>query len=109
MDGSQWARRPHLGRHDRRVESREGCAGEAIIDVLAPHPRRGISVRVVDVGGGGLKLIAPLFLTPGSILRIHLTEAVIQAETRYCSCEAGEYHVGVSVEEISAAKPDQAC
>jgi hypothetical protein len=103
MDRSQWCRRPHFGRQDRRAESRDDCAGSAVIDVLAPQIRRAISVKVVDVGGGGLKLIAPCFLTPGAILRIRLTEAVVQAEVKYCSCEAREYHVGVAVEEINTS------
>ena len=102
MDGSQWSRRPHFGRHDRRDESRDSCEGAAIVDVLAPHPRRAVSVKVIDVGSGGLRFVVPFFLTPGSILRMYLTEAVVQAEVKYCSCEGSEYHVGVAVEEIRA-------
>lgn len=102
MKASQWTRRPHFGRQDRRSEARDDCAGSAVVDVLAPQPRRAVPVDVIDVGGGGLKLKVPLFITPGSILRLHLTDAVAQAEVKYCSCEGAEFHVGVRIEEISS-------
>jgi PilZ domain len=102
MDASLWSRRPHLGLHNRRNESREHCTGDVVIDILAPHPRRGVSAKVADVGDGGLKLKVPFFLTPGSILRLHLTHAVAQAEVKYCSCESAGFHVGVAVEEVSS-------
>src|SRR5215472_9255522 len=91
MNGSQWSRRHHFGRSDRRAEPRDACAGVAIVDILAPHPRPAVSAKVVDVGGGGLKLVLPFFVTLGSIVRMHLTKAVAQAETKYCTCGAGEY------------------
>ncbi|HUA84201.1 MAG TPA: hypothetical protein VMB85_10110 [Bryobacteraceae bacterium] len=107
MNNSQWSRRPHYGCRERRAESRDRCQGAVILDVLAPHPRRAVSADVVDVGSGGLRLTVPFFVTPGSILRIHLSEAVVQAEVKYCSCEARKYHVGVGVEEICGGAAPQ--
>ena len=98
---SLWPRKAHVG-PDRRGDSRTLCAGEALIDVLAPHPRSSVEARVRDVGTSGLMLILPFPLPPGAIIRIRMTDAVADAEVRYCTRQGSEYHVGVKVEEIVA-------
>ena len=47
-----------------------------------------------------MKLSLPFFLSPGSLVRIHMTDSVAKGEARYCTCEGAEYYVGVKVEEI---------
>ncbi|MBZ5632870.1 MAG: hypothetical protein LAO55_07045 [Acidobacteriia bacterium] len=60
-----------------------------------------MKARILDVGESSLKLSLPFFLSPGSLIRIHLTDSVAHAETRYCTCEGAEYYVGVKVEEVA--------
>jgi len=96
---SNWQRKGHLG-PDRRDDFRTICAGETIIDVLSPQQRNSVQAHILDVGTSSLKLSIPFFLSPGSLLRIHLSDAIAEAEVRHCTCEASEYHIGVRVEEI---------
>ena len=86
--------------HERRAELRQLCEGAALMDVLSPKPQRGVQVRVVDVATASLKLSVPFFISPGSIVRIHLTQATAQAEVRYCTREGQECYIGVRLEEI---------
>lgn len=72
-----------------------------MIDVLSPKPQSAIHIRILDVGESSLKLSLPCFVSPGSLIRIHMTESIANAEVRYCTLEGGEYHAGVKVEEIA--------
>ena len=99
MAVSKWLRTGHVGA-DRRSDFRSACTGETVIDVLSPRPQYAVQARILDVGTSSLKLSVPCFVSPGSLLRIHLTEFVADAEVRHCACEASEYHVGVNIVEI---------
>ena len=99
MAVSNWLRKGHVG-PDRRSDLRSICTGDTVIDVLSPQKRHAVQARIIDVGTGSLKLSIPFFLSPGALLRIHLSDAVAEAEVRHCTCEVAEYHIGVRVEEI---------
>ena len=99
MAVSNWLRKGHVG-PDRRNDCRMICTGDTIIDVLSPQKRHSVQARILDVGTSSLKLSIPFFLSPGSLLRIHLSDAVAEAEVRHCTCEFEDYHIGVKVEEI---------
>lgn len=103
MAVSKWLRKGHVG-PDRRSDCRTICTGETVIDVLSPQPRNSVPARILDVGTSSLKLSVPFFVSPGSLLRIHLTDSdsVADAEVRHCTCEVSDYHVGVMVLEIVA-------
>jgi hypothetical protein len=104
MAVSKWLRKGHVGA-DRRTDCRTICTGETVIDVLSPRPQQAVQARILDVGTSSLKLSVPCFVSPGSLLRIHLTEFVAEAEVRHCTCENSEYHVGVNVVEIVPKGP----
>ena len=70
------------------------------MDVLSPKPKRGVPVRVLNIGPASLKLNVPFFLSPGALVRINMTESHANAEVRYCTREGSEYYVGVKVEEV---------
>jgi hypothetical protein len=93
-------RRAHFGREDRRNDERVICVGATIIDVLSPKPRSAVEARILDVGTSSLKLSLPFFLSPGSLIRIHMTDSVANGEVRYCTSEGTEYHAGVRIEEV---------
>lgn len=95
------SRKAHFGRMDRRVEGRIACEGDTIIDILSPQPKNGVQARIIDVGEASLKLSLPFFLSPGSLLRIHMTESVAYGEARYCTAEGAEYYVGVKIDEVA--------
>src|SRR5690348_10139919 len=101
MSVSTWQRKPYLGKQDRRNECRFSCEGETIIDVLSPHPKNDVQARVIDAGTASLKMSIPFFLSPGALIRIHMTDSVAHAEVRYCTSEGSEYHVGLRIEEVS--------
>ncbi|MCU1335597.1 MAG: hypothetical protein JWO19_1178 [Bryobacterales bacterium] len=95
------SRKAHFGRIDRRNDSRIICEGAAVIDVLSPQPRSSVEARILDVGETSLKLNLPFFLSPGSLIRIHMTDSVANAEVRYCTCESVGYNIGVRIEDIT--------
>ena len=99
MAVSNWQRKGHVG-PDRRNDCRTICTGDTIIDVVSPERRQSVQARIIDVGTASLKLSIPFFLSPGSLLRIHLSDAIAEAEVRHCTCEVSDYHIGVKVEEI---------
>jgi hypothetical protein len=99
MAVSKWLRKGHIGA-DRRGDLRIICTGETVVDVLSPRPQASLQARILDVGTSSLKLSFPCFVSPGSLLRIHLTGFIADAEVRHCTCEHSEYHVGVNVVEI---------
>jgi len=101
MAESKWLRKGHVGA-DRRSDFRTICTGETVIDILGPRPQHAVQARILDVGTSSLKLSVPCFVSPGSLLRIHLSEFVAEAEVRHCTCEVSEYHMGVNVLEIVA-------
>ena len=103
MSVSTWQRKPHLGLQDRRNDPRFACDGATVIDVLSPHPKSGVEARILDAGESSLKLSLPFFLSPGALIRIHMTGSKANGEVRYCTCEGAEYYVGVKVEEIAPA------
>jgi len=92
---------PHTyGLRERRADSRVACEGSASMDVLSPKPRRSVPVNVINIGEASLKLSVPFFVSPGSLVRIHMTESHANAEVRYCTREGSDYYVGVRVEEV---------
>ena len=99
MAVSKWLRKGHVG-PDRRSDCRTICNGETVIDVLSPRPQPSVPASIIDVGTSSLKLRLPFFVSPGSLIRIYLTEFIADAEVRHCTCEDSEYHVGVNVVEI---------
>ena len=101
MATSTTSGKAHFGRVDRRSDSREPCEGATIIDVLSPHPKSNVQARILDVGESSLRLSLPFFLSPGSLIRIHMTDSKAHAEVRYCTCEGAEYYIGVKVEEVA--------
>lgn len=100
MAVSVWQGKTHVGL-DRRSDSRTICEGAALIDVLSPQPRTGVQARVLDVGASSVKLGLPFYLSPGSLIRIRMSDSLANAEVRHCSREGSEYHIGVKVEEIT--------
>ena len=95
------SRKAHFGRIDRRNESRIACEGDTVVDVLSPQPRSAVHARIIDVGESSLKLSFPFHLTPGSLLRIHMTESVAHGEARYCTSVGAEHYVGVRIDEVA--------
>jgi hypothetical protein len=94
-------RKAHFGRIDRRSDGRNACEGATVIDILSPKPRNGVQARIIDVGESSLKLSLPFFLSPGALVRIHMTDSIAYGEARYCSAEGAEYYVGIKVEEVA--------
>ena len=94
-------RKAHFGRIDRRTDGRNACEGATVIDILSPKPQKGVQARIIDVGESSLKLSLPFFLSPGALLRIHMTESVAHGEARYCTAEGAEYYVGVRIDEVA--------
>ena len=90
------------GLRERRADSRMACEGTASMDILSPKPRRGVPIHVINTGPASLKLSVPFFVSPGSLVRIHMTESHANAEVRYCTREGSDYNVGVRVEEVIA-------
>jgi hypothetical protein len=93
-------RRAHFGLQDRRSDFRAACEGTATLDVISPNPKRAVQVRIVDIGTASLKLSVPFFVSPGSFVRIYMTESHADAEVRYCTREGSAYYIGVKVEEV---------
>jgi hypothetical protein len=92
---------PHTyGLRERRADFRVACEGSASMDVLSPKPRRGVPVNVINIGEASLKLSVPFFVSPGSLVRIQMTESHANAEVRYCTREGSDYYVGFKVEEV---------
>ena len=87
-------------RQERRSDYRTICAGATVIDVLSPKPRSAVKARILDVGESSLKLSIPLYLCPGALIRIHMTDSVANGEVRHCTRKGAEYFAGVKVEEI---------
>ena len=96
---SFWVRKGHLG-PNRRTDFRIACADATVIDVLSPRPQSSVQVRVLDVDSSGLKLALPSPLAAGALIRIHMTDAIANAEVRHCISEGTEFHVGVLIQEI---------
>ena len=95
-------RKAHFGRIDRRNDSRIPCKGDTVIDVLSPQARSSVQARIIDVSESSLKLSLPFHVSPGSLLRIHMSEGgVAHGEARYCTSEGAEYHVGVKIDEVA--------
>ena len=95
------SRKIHFGRVDRRSEGRIACEGETVIDVLSPQPKRSIQARIVDVGEASVKLSVPVRVSPGALIRIHMSESVASGEARYCTCEGAQYYIGVRIDEVA--------
>jgi hypothetical protein len=94
-------RKAHYGRIDRRGDGRIACEGDTLIDILSPKPRSSVQARILDVGEASLKLSLPFSVSPGSLLRIHMTESTACGEVRYCTAEGAEYYVGVKIDEVT--------
>ena len=94
-------RKAHFGRMDRRNEGRMACEGDTVIDVLSPQPKSSIQARILDVGETSLKLSVPHHVSPGALIRIHMTESIAYGETRYCTCKGAGYHIGVRIDEVA--------
>ena len=93
-------RKAHFGRMDRRVEGRIACEGDTVVDILSPQPKSSVKARILDVGEASLKLSVPFHVSPGSLIRIHMTESIAHGEARYCTCEGAEYYIGVRIDEV---------
>ena len=94
-------RKAHFGRIDRRNDGRIACQGDTVIDILSPQPRSSVQARILDVGESSLKLSLAFHLSPGALIRIHMTESIAYGEARYCTCEGAEYYVGVRIDEVA--------
>jgi len=95
------SRKAHVGRMDRRNDSRIACEGDTVIDLLSPQPKSSIKARILDVGESSVKLSVAFHVSPGSLIRIHMTESTAYGEARYCTCEGAEYYVGVRIDEVA--------
>ena len=95
------SRKAHFGRMDRRGEGRIACEGDTVIDILSPQPKSSVQARILDVGEASLRLSVPFHVSPGALLRIHMTESIASGEVRYCTCEGAEYHIGVKIDEVA--------
>jgi hypothetical protein len=95
------SRKAHFGRTDRRGEGRMACEGDTVIDILSPQPKSSVQARILDVGEASLKLSVPFHVSPGALLRIHMTESIAYGEARYCTCEGAEYYIGVRIDEVA--------
>jgi hypothetical protein len=85
---------------ERRIEGRVACEGDTVIDLLSPKPKNSIPARILDVGEASLKLSLPQHVSPGALIRIHMTESTAYGEARYCTCEGAEYYIGVRIDEV---------
>ena len=85
---------------DRRVEGRIACEGDTVVDILSPQPKSSVKARIIDVGEASLRLSVPFHVSPGALLRIHMTESTAYGEARYCTCEGAEYYIGVRIDEV---------
>jgi len=66
---SLWQRSAPTGQ-DRRTDERVPCIGATLVDVLDPHPQAAVPARILDAGSSSMKLALPIFVAPGTLLRI---------------------------------------
>jgi hypothetical protein len=87
------------GPTERRSEIRVLSREQARLKILRPLGE-GSDVRVLNISEHGLQLRVPEELQPGTLVQIHLRNAIALAEVRYCVPDGDEYQTGVEFQDV---------
>jgi hypothetical protein len=85
---------------ERRRTARKICDYSTSLRALSPHPTEMMTVRILNVSKGGLKLRAPIMLVPGTLVQIHFQNSIALGEVRYSLSAGSSHDVGVHVNDI---------
>lgn len=83
---------------ERRHEIRIPTDESARISIPGPERIEKVDIRIVDVSRGGLRVLVNRCLRQGSMVMVHLRNADVMAEVRYCRpADAPDHHIGLQV------------
>ena len=92
---------------DRRKEIRVPMDAPVWLRILG-EPSPVIEGRIANVSKRGMKLLLPQALSPGVTLQLRIGGKSIMAEVRYCLPRAGEFHIGVEIQDVFPIPGNQA-
>jgi hypothetical protein len=88
-----------VDKHARR-EPRFVVNDLARVTVVGDEQRQGLHGRVCDVSKSGLALLMDLSIPEGSRVTVELDDTLVLASVRYCYAAAGQFRVGVSINDV---------
>jgi hypothetical protein len=89
-------RKGHLRAPDLRERRRDIRIPTNEAVEISVGPTR-LEARIVDVSRSGLRLTLNWSLTSATLVTVHLREAEVTAEVRYCCAADGIYHAGLQI------------
>jgi hypothetical protein len=84
---------------ERRQDVRIATDEPARMKVLQPLGPSA-EIRVLDVSRSGLKISVPEMLEPGTVIQIHMKNAIAFAEVRYSFQCGDDFHAGVRFQDV---------
>jgi hypothetical protein len=85
---------------EKRREHRIPSDDPGQMQTFSPYSQEKILVRVADVSRNGLKVRSPQSVGRGMIVQVHVREAIILGEVRYCIESRGEFEAGIQIQDV---------
>lgn len=90
---------------DQRKNIRVPTGDNVTLWELDPPSEIRWTARLLDVSKNGFSIIAPIFLEPGSLIRVDMRQTGILARVRHCRVvndgeEAGSFQVGAEIQHV---------
>jgi hypothetical protein len=90
------------GGTEKRREHRIPADDPGQMQVFSPFSLEKIRVQITDISRNGLKVRMPRFVQRASIVQVHVKEAIILGEVRYCIEAGAEFDAGIQIQDVVA-------
>jgi len=85
---------------EQRCEHRIVTDEPAQMRLLSPFSPDILTIRILNVSRGGLKVSVPIGLSPTALVQVRSKQAIILGEVRYCVSNGEGWHAGIKIYDV---------
>jgi hypothetical protein len=90
---------------DQRLKPRYPATFDAVVAPL-DDPANASAGRVVDISEGGVRVLLPVVLQPGTVVRMNIEESVLFGHVIYATPQEDQSQTGIEVERVLLGEGD---
>lgn len=88
-------------RTEKRREPRISTDDAGVLQTINPFSPDQVSVRIVDISKGGMRISASISLERGTMLKVRVKGRISFGIVRHCTAVGDSYHAGIQLYEAA--------
>jgi hypothetical protein len=86
-----------LGGAEKRREPRVATQDSGVLQTITPFSADRLNITVLDISKNGMRVAAPIFMYPGTTVKVRLKSMMAFGDVRYCRRFGYSFHAGIQL------------